>query len=255
ALLGQGQSQLADGGGLAGAVDPDDQDNPGALVLLEQVEGQRAVAGADGVEELGPEQLAQGGPAGPLWPGPGPQALEQLGGGGHGHAPRSRPTSRVELATPPSAASSASSSSSQASSSSAPLVSSPDMPRERAARERPRRSRKRRRGAMISSAGGAAVATPRSGRSTSARSRLGRGGWPGSSPTPGSRSSTVWPPPGPGRSASWRRRRPATRGTTASRLTITRVGATTRTRPSPSTTPPRCGGEDADVVVNGARGA
>src|SRR5215216_3137737 len=107
---------------------------------------------------------------------------------------RSRSTSSLAVATPTSADSSASSSSSQASSSSTPRDSSPAMPRDRAARERPRRSRKRRRGAMTSSgAVGAAVATPRSsGRSTSAAPRPGRGGCPGSSPTPGSRSRSTW---------------------------------------------------------------
>jgi hypothetical protein len=52
-------------------------------VLLQQVEGQRPVGGADGLQQLGLEQLAQGRAGGPLGPGPGPEALDQLGGGGH----------------------------------------------------------------------------------------------------------------------------------------------------------------------------
>ena len=83
ALLGQGQGQLAHGGGLAGAVDADDQHDPWSLLVGEQVEGEGPVRGADGVQQLGPEQLAQGRAAGPLGPGPGPQALDQLAGGGH----------------------------------------------------------------------------------------------------------------------------------------------------------------------------
>ena len=52
-------------------------------MLLEEVEGKRAVGAADGLQELGPEELAQGRAAGPLRPRPGPEALDQLGGGGH----------------------------------------------------------------------------------------------------------------------------------------------------------------------------
>src|SRR6266511_46549 len=156
---------------------------------------------------------------------------------------RSRSTSSVVVATPTSAPISASSSSSQAASSSAPRSSRPDRPRVIAARERPSRSRNRSRGAITSSS---TVATPASaGRSTSVSSRVGGGGCPGSSPTPGSRSSTTWP----AWSASWRRRRPATSGTTAIRATIARAAATTRRMSRAPTTSPRRGGR---VLVEGA---
>ena len=231
ALLGQGEGELADGGRLAGAVDPDDQHDPRTLLLGEEVEGEAPVGRADGLQELARSSSRRAGPLAR-------SALALV---------RRRSTSSVEVATPTSA---------PAAPPPAPprlvvgrrLVQSPDMPG-RGRRERPSAPGSAA-GAMTSSAGGAAVATPRSsGRSTSATSRPGRGGCPASSPTPGSRSRSTWAT----RSASWRRRRPATRGTTASRPTITRVAATTRTISSPSTTSPRCGGDDVDVLVNGAR--
>src|SRR6266542_4483413 len=79
ALLREGEGELAAGGGLAGAVDADDQDDARALRVGDQVEGEAAVGGADGVEQLGAEQLAQVDVA---CLGAGAEPLDQLAGGG-----------------------------------------------------------------------------------------------------------------------------------------------------------------------------